>query len=183
MVERLHSMPCSPARSRVPRSSSTGVGKRFGRAVVARGRRLCHVPRGETTVLLGPSGAGKTVTINHVVGLIHPDRGTVTVEGRNLARIDDCRAERAASANGRRHPGNAAVHLRAVLLAERVRERRVRAAPAQSLVGGAGARDDDVAPADGRPRATAPRRCPTSSRPGCASGSRSPARSRSSPRS
>jgi phospholipid/cholesterol/gamma-HCH transport system ATP-binding protein len=64
------------------------VGKRFGRATVLEEVTL-QVPRGETTVLLGPSGAGKTVTINHVVGLIHPDRGTVTVDGHNLARIDD----------------------------------------------------------------------------------------------
>jgi phospholipid/cholesterol/gamma-HCH transport system ATP-binding protein len=64
------------------------VGKRFGGATVLEEVSL-QVPRGETTVLLGPSGAGKTVTINHVVGLIHPDRGTVTIEGRNLARIDD----------------------------------------------------------------------------------------------
>jgi phospholipid/cholesterol/gamma-HCH transport system ATP-binding protein len=64
------------------------VGKRFGKSVVLEDVTL-SVPRGETTVLLGPSGAGKTVTISHVIGLIHPDRGTVTVEGRNLARIDD----------------------------------------------------------------------------------------------
>ena len=64
------------------------VGKKFGRAIVLEDVTL-SVPRGATTVVLGPSGAGKTVTFNHVVGLLHPDRGTVTVEGRNLARIDD----------------------------------------------------------------------------------------------
>jgi iron(III) transport system ATP-binding protein len=64
------------------------VGKRFGRATVLEEINL-QVPRGETTVLLGPSGAGKTVTISHIVGLIHADRGTVTVDGRNLTRIDD----------------------------------------------------------------------------------------------
>jgi phospholipid/cholesterol/gamma-HCH transport system ATP-binding protein len=64
------------------------VGKRFGRATVLEEVTL-QVPRGETTVLLGPSGAGKTVTISHIVGLILADRGTVTVDGRNLARIDD----------------------------------------------------------------------------------------------
>lgn len=71
-----------------PAIELVGVGKRFGKSVVLEDVTL-SVPRGETTVLLGPSGAGKTVTISHVIGLIHPDRGTVTVEGRNLARIDD----------------------------------------------------------------------------------------------
>ena len=44
---------------------------------------------GEITVLLGPSGAGKTVTISHIVGLLQPDRGAVRVEGQDLARISD----------------------------------------------------------------------------------------------
>jgi phospholipid/cholesterol/gamma-HCH transport system ATP-binding protein len=64
------------------------VVKRFGAAQVLDQVSL-EVPTGEITVLLGPSGAGKTVTISHVVGLIHPDRGKVMVEGQNLARISD----------------------------------------------------------------------------------------------
>jgi phospholipid/cholesterol/gamma-HCH transport system ATP-binding protein len=67
-----------------------GVVKRFGGAEVLRGVDL-RVPAGEITVLIGPSGAGKTVTVSHVVGLIHPDRGVVRVEGENLARITDTR--------------------------------------------------------------------------------------------
>ena len=47
------------------------------------------VPRGGITVLLGPSGAGKTVTVNHVVGLIHPNRGVVRVNGKDLARLTE----------------------------------------------------------------------------------------------
>src|SRR3954447_11849699 len=47
------------------------------------------VPRGAITVLLGPSGAGKTVTVNHVVGLIHPNRGVVRVNGKDLARLTE----------------------------------------------------------------------------------------------
>jgi phospholipid/cholesterol/gamma-HCH transport system ATP-binding protein len=47
------------------------------------------VPRGAITVLLGPSGAGKTVTINHIVGLIHPTAGVVRVEGKDLAALSD----------------------------------------------------------------------------------------------
>jgi phospholipid/cholesterol/gamma-HCH transport system ATP-binding protein len=65
-----------------------GVFKRFGASQVLHGVDL-SVPAGEITVLLGPSGAGKTVTISHIVGLVHPDRGTVEVEGRNLARISE----------------------------------------------------------------------------------------------
>jgi phospholipid/cholesterol/gamma-HCH transport system ATP-binding protein len=47
------------------------------------------VPTGEITVLLGPSGAGKTVTISHIVGLLQPSAGRVTVDGLDLARISD----------------------------------------------------------------------------------------------
>jgi phospholipid/cholesterol/gamma-HCH transport system ATP-binding protein len=65
-----------------------GVVKRFGPAEVLHGIDLT-VPAGEITVLLGPSGAGKTVTISHIVGLITPDRGKVFVDGRDLARISD----------------------------------------------------------------------------------------------
>ena len=47
------------------------------------------VPRGRISVLIGPSGAGKTVTIKHVLGLLQPSRGRVLVEGLDLARTSD----------------------------------------------------------------------------------------------
>lgn len=47
------------------------------------------VPEGATTVLIGPSGAGKTVTIKHVVGLLRPSAGVVRVEGKDLAAITE----------------------------------------------------------------------------------------------
>ena len=47
------------------------------------------VPAGAITVLLGPSGAGKTVTIRHIVGLLKPDRGVVRVNGRDLGEISE----------------------------------------------------------------------------------------------
>jgi phospholipid/cholesterol/gamma-HCH transport system ATP-binding protein len=40
------------------------------------------VPAGQITVLLGPSGVGKTTCIRHITGLLAPDRGDVIVEGR-----------------------------------------------------------------------------------------------------
>jgi phospholipid/cholesterol/gamma-HCH transport system ATP-binding protein len=47
------------------------------------------VPKGAITVLLGPSGAGKTVTIKHIMGLMTPSSGVVRVEGRDLAKVSE----------------------------------------------------------------------------------------------
>ena len=65
-----------------------GVVKRFGAERVLDDVNLT-VPAGAITVLLGPSGAGKTVTIKHVVGLLRPSAGVVRVEGRNLSAITE----------------------------------------------------------------------------------------------
>lgn len=65
-----------------------GVVKDFGSERALDGVDLT-VPPGATTVLLGPSGAGKTVTINHIVGLIQPTAGVVRVEGKDLAGLSD----------------------------------------------------------------------------------------------
>ena len=54
--------------------------KSFGKQEVLRGVNLT-VKRGETLVLIGPSGEGKTVMIKHIIGLLRPDQGTVTVDG------------------------------------------------------------------------------------------------------
>ena len=62
--------------------------KDFGSELVLEGVNLA-VPRGAITVLIGPSGAGKTVTIKHVVGLLRPSAGVVRVEGKDLAAISE----------------------------------------------------------------------------------------------
>ena len=43
---------------------------------------------GETMCILGGSGAGKSVTIKHIVGLVDPDSGEVLVFGKDPARVD-----------------------------------------------------------------------------------------------
>jgi phospholipid/cholesterol/gamma-HCH transport system ATP-binding protein len=66
----------------------TGVVKDFQGVRVLDGVDLV-VPTGATTVLIGPSGAGKTVTVNHIVGLMDPTMGTVSVAGKDLGMLTD----------------------------------------------------------------------------------------------
>jgi phospholipid/cholesterol/gamma-HCH transport system ATP-binding protein len=65
-----------------------GVVKEFGSERVLDGVDLT-VPAGAITVLLGPSGAGKTVTIKHILGLLEPSAGVVKVHGTDLAAISE----------------------------------------------------------------------------------------------
>jgi phospholipid/cholesterol/gamma-HCH transport system ATP-binding protein len=57
-----------------------GLTKSFGRHTVWRDISL-SLPPGEVSVMLGPSGTGKTVFLKSLVGLIRPDRGRVVVDG------------------------------------------------------------------------------------------------------
>jgi phospholipid/cholesterol/gamma-HCH transport system ATP-binding protein len=43
---------------------------------------------GETTSVIGFSGAGKSVVLKHIVGLIRPDSGEVVVDGQNVGELD-----------------------------------------------------------------------------------------------
>ena len=40
--------------------------------------------KGQTTVIVGPSGTGKSVTLRHMVGLLRPDAGEILFEGENI---------------------------------------------------------------------------------------------------
>ncbi|TKI58976.1 ABC transporter ATP-binding protein [Brevibacillus antibioticus] len=42
------------------------------------------VPKGEIFGFLGPNGAGKTTTIKMVTGIIRPDQGEITINGKNI---------------------------------------------------------------------------------------------------
>ena len=64
----------------------SNVHKRFGDLVVLDGVDF-EVQRGETVALLGPSGTGKSVLLKHINGLLHPDAGTVNVDGMEVARL------------------------------------------------------------------------------------------------
>ena len=64
-----------------------GVKKAFGGVRVLEGVDL-DVAEGETFVLLGGSGSGKTVLMKHLEGLLQPDEGTVVVDGHDLSKGD-----------------------------------------------------------------------------------------------
>ncbi|HET9133052.1 MAG TPA: ATP-binding cassette domain-containing protein [Gemmatimonadales bacterium] len=65
-----------------------GVVKRFGARTVLDGVSFA-VPEGRTLALLGRSGTGKSVILKHIVGLLRADAGTVTVDGHDVAALDD----------------------------------------------------------------------------------------------
>src|SRR6059036_999738 len=48
-----------------------------------------RVEEGETFAILGPSGAGKTVTLTLAVGLLKPDRGRIIVDGEDITEMDE----------------------------------------------------------------------------------------------
>lgn len=61
--------------------------KSFGSQKVHEGINLL-VPRNKISVILGPSGTGKSVLLKQMMGLIMPDRGDVFVDGENLVEMD-----------------------------------------------------------------------------------------------
>jgi phospholipid/cholesterol/gamma-HCH transport system ATP-binding protein len=62
------------------------VHKAFGTNVVLNGLTV-GIPEGMITVILGPSGTGKSVLISHLIGLMFPDIGEVYVHGNNVADL------------------------------------------------------------------------------------------------
>ncbi len=60
------------------------VTKRFGKHVAVDSVSL-RIPRGAVYGFLGPNGAGKTTTIRMIMGILHPDEGTVSILGQPSA--------------------------------------------------------------------------------------------------
>ncbi len=64
------------------------VVKSFGEKAVLQGVNLT-VERGETMVILGGSGSGKTVLLKHMNGLIGPESGEVYLDGLEISRMEE----------------------------------------------------------------------------------------------
>jgi phospholipid/cholesterol/gamma-HCH transport system ATP-binding protein len=65
-----------------------GLTKKLARQDVLRGVDL-DVPKGETLVIIGRSGGGKTVLLKHLIGLMQPDAGEIWIEGQNITRMTE----------------------------------------------------------------------------------------------
>ncbi|EMJ91530.1 ABC transporter ATP-binding protein [Leptospira kirschneri serovar Pomona] len=63
------------------------VHKTFGKRKILSGMDL-HVKKGETLVILGPSGTGKSVTLKHITGLLEPDAGNCFIFGESISRVN-----------------------------------------------------------------------------------------------
>ena len=64
------------------------VHKAFGRNTILRGLNL-GIPNDRISMILGPSGTGKSVCIKHMVGLLYPDSGDVLVHGESVPSMAD----------------------------------------------------------------------------------------------
>src|SRR3954449_11610140 len=62
--------------------------KQFGRARILNGLNL-GLPENQVSMVLGPSGTGKSVLIKHIVGLLYPDSGDVLVHGESIPNMTD----------------------------------------------------------------------------------------------
>ncbi len=62
--------------------------KQFGRTRILNGLNL-GLPDDQISMVLGPSGTGKSVLIKHIVGLLYPDSGDVLVHGESIPNMSD----------------------------------------------------------------------------------------------
>src|SRR5579875_1999310 len=62
--------------------------KSFGRSHILQGLNM-GLPEGMVSMILGPSGTGKSVCIKHMVGLLYPDSGDVLVHGQSVPDLPD----------------------------------------------------------------------------------------------
>lgn len=72
--------------SATPKISIKNVHKAFGSNRVLNGATL-DVAKGESLVIIGGSGTGKSVLLKCVLGLLTPDKGTIEVDGCNVVGI------------------------------------------------------------------------------------------------
>jgi phospholipid/cholesterol/gamma-HCH transport system ATP-binding protein len=68
--------------------SIKGLTKSFGPQTVLEDI-TCDIPKGKITLMLGPSGTGKSVFLKHLVGLLKPDRGEIWIDEKNVPSLNE----------------------------------------------------------------------------------------------
>ena len=88
-------MPATATATRPPREAPApdllevdGLHVQFGRQEVLRDISI-SLPEGQTLVILGESGCGKTVLLKTMIGLVRPTAGDVRFDGQSLLRMND----------------------------------------------------------------------------------------------
>jgi phospholipid/cholesterol/gamma-HCH transport system ATP-binding protein len=69
-----------------------GLCKSFGRKVVLKDLDL-DVPKGESLVVIGGSGTGKSVLIKCIIGLMRPDKGSIEIDGNEVTHMSSAERE------------------------------------------------------------------------------------------
>jgi len=87
------------SESTTPKILMSNVVKRFGEKTVLDGMNLDVMP-GESVVIIGGSGTGKSVTIKCILGLLIPDEGDIQIDGQSLLRLSGRERERVNSRIG-----------------------------------------------------------------------------------
>ena len=108
----------------------TGLTKTFGSQTIWQDVTLT-LPAGEISVMLGPSGTGKSVFLKTLVGLLKPDDGSIVIDGQRRRHAARARPVRGPQAVRRAVPGR-----RPVRLDEPLRQHRLPAARAHEEVRG-----------------------------------------------
>ena len=62
--------------------------KRFGRNTILDGVSF-QIEKGESVVVIGRSGGGKSVLLKHLIGLLRPDSGAVLIEGQDIGLMNE----------------------------------------------------------------------------------------------
>lgn len=76
------------ADSSSPMIAVRSLKKKIGEQEILRGVDL-EVRDGETLVLIGRSGGGKTVLLKHMIGLMEPDSGEILIHGQNIVGLNE----------------------------------------------------------------------------------------------
>ena len=81
-------LPPATAAATTSMIAVRGLTKSIGRQEILRGIDLT-VSKGETLVIIGRSGGGKSVLLKHLIGLMQPDAGEIWIDGQNIIGLSE----------------------------------------------------------------------------------------------